>query len=63
MSDELCTRIASALGWSESDVRSFNILALRDIVRPVSQKLADELSALHRSGDMILIREPKRRRN
>lgn len=35
-------RIAAAIGWPVSEVRRFSLLSLRDIVRPVSAKLAHE---------------------
>jgi hypothetical protein len=37
-------RIAKELGWSLSEVQSFSYQSLRDLVRPVSQKLANELT-------------------
>ena len=46
----LHTRIAEALGWTEAEVKSFSFQSLRDIVRPVSQKLANELEAAIRTG-------------
>jgi hypothetical protein len=50
----LHTRIAEALGWTEADVKSVSSQSLRDIVRPVSQKLADELGAAIRTGSYLV---------
>lgn len=36
-------RIAEVLGWSLSEAKAFSILSLRELVRPVSQKLAHEI--------------------
>ena len=46
----LHTRIAEALGWTEAEVKSVSFQSLRDIVRPISQKLANELEAAIRTG-------------
>ena len=37
-------RVAKALGWSVEDTRSVSLQSLRDLVRPVSQKLAHEIT-------------------
>jgi len=37
-------RVAKALGWSISDTRSVSLQFLRDLVRPVSSKLAHEIT-------------------
>lgn len=37
-------RIALALGWTVEQAKSFSLLSLRDLVRPVSPKLADEIT-------------------
>ena len=50
----LHARIAKALGWTEAEVKSFSFQALREIVRPVDPKLADELSEELRSGRYII---------
>ncbi len=42
--DTLHQRIASALGWSLADTQGFSLPALRDLVRPVSAALADEIT-------------------
>jgi len=38
-------RIATALGWTVEQVQSFSLPALRDVVRPVSPKLASAVTA------------------
>lgn len=47
-------RIAEALGWTEVEVRQFTFQSLREIVRPVSPKLAHDLDVLIRTGEYIL---------
>jgi hypothetical protein len=47
-------RIAKALGWSVSDTRSFSLAALRDLVRPVSAKLAHDITTAIQSGSVLL---------
>lgn len=47
-------RIAAALGWPLRDVQSMSLASLRELVRPVSGKLADELTQRIRSGEVIL---------
>jgi hypothetical protein len=37
-------RIAKALGWTVEEARSFSLPALREVVRPVSMKLAYEIT-------------------
>lgn len=37
-------RIAAALGWTVEQTQGFSLLALRDLVRPVSAKLAHEIT-------------------
>jgi hypothetical protein len=49
----LHTRIATALGWTEREVRSFSLLTLREILRPRHPKLADEITGLVASGKHI----------
>ena len=46
-------RIAEALGWTVDQIRSFSLPALREIVRPVSMKLAYEIT-LQIQGDSIV---------
>jgi hypothetical protein len=40
----LHARVAAALGWSVEATRAFSLLSLRDIVRPVSPNLAQEIT-------------------
>ena len=40
---DLRARLAAALGWPLEDTQGFSLLALRDLVRPVSPKLAHEI--------------------
>ncbi len=49
-SDGLRGRIAQALGWSVSDATSFSLATLRDLVRPVSPKLAHEITTAMQHG-------------
>jgi hypothetical protein len=44
MGDNLHARVAAVLGWTESETQSFSLLSLRELVRPVSPKLAHELT-------------------
>jgi hypothetical protein len=43
-SDSLHARIAKALGWTVKEAQSFSLPALRDLVQPVSPKLAEEIT-------------------
>lgn len=54
MNQALTARIAKVLGWTEDDVRSFDLQSLRAVVRPVSEKLAHELTLLIQSGGSLL---------
>lgn len=45
--------IAKALGWSDRDVKSMSLPALRDLVRPVNRALADEISHVLARGGHI----------
>lgn len=47
-------RIAAALGWTPEQARSFSLLALRDLVHPVSPKLAHEATLTTQSGRCII---------
>jgi len=47
---DLHERIAQALGWTVQQTQSLSLAALRDLVRPVSQKLAAEISNVIQSG-------------
>jgi len=44
-------RIASALGWSPSDARSFSLASLRELVRG-NPKLEHEITVRIRSGEV-----------
>lgn len=37
-------RIAEVLGWSVSETKTFSLLSLRDLVRPISPKLTHEIN-------------------
>lgn len=52
MSD-LHTRIARALGWTESQARTFSLPALRDLVRLVDAGLAAEISSVIARGSHV----------
>ena len=52
MSD-LHDRIAKALGWSASDVRSLSMQSLRDLVRPVDPDLTQEMDYVIQSGAYV----------
>lgn len=47
-------RIALKLGWTIEQTRSFSLQALRDLVRPVSSKLAAEIDAQIHSGAVVV---------
>jgi hypothetical protein len=47
-------RIAEALGWTEEQTLGFSLQALRELVRPVSKKLAHELDVAIQSGSCIV---------
>jgi hypothetical protein len=53
-SEDLRSRIARTLGWSETDARSFSPQALRDLVRPVDPALAREIDERMGSGRILL---------
>ena len=46
-------RIAEALGWTVSETQSFALHALRDLVRPVSPKLAHEITTTIQGGGVL----------
>lgn len=46
-------RIAKALGWTEEQVKGFSLQSLRELVRPISPKLAAELDEAIRGGSYI----------
>lgn len=41
---ELHKQIASVLGWTVAETKSYSLPALRDLVRPVNEKLAHEIT-------------------
>lgn len=47
-------RVANALGWTLAEAQSFSLQSLREVVRPVSAKLAHELNVAIRSGSYIV---------
>jgi ElaB/YqjD/DUF883 family membrane-anchored ribosome-binding protein/DNA-directed RNA polymerase subunit RPC12/RpoP len=49
-SGSLHDRIAKALKWSMKDVQSMSLASLRELVRPVDKKLADEISTVIQKG-------------
>lgn len=48
-------RIAAALNWPIKDVQSVPLSGLRELVRPVSPKLAREISLIIESGSHIYV--------
>jgi len=62
MTKHLAERIATTLGWSEADVRSFSLPSLRAVVRSVSPKLAHEITQVMRGPDYYVDRRPRPRR-
>jgi len=53
MSD-LRGRIAKTLGWKVEDTHGFSFQSLRELVRPVSPELANEVNAVIRDGSYII---------
>lgn len=45
-------RIAEALGWTVEQVRSLSLPSLRELVRPVSMKLAYEITLQIQGGSI-----------
>lgn len=43
-------RVARVLGWTAREAQSFSLPALRDLVRPVSPKLAWEITCAMQEG-------------
>lgn len=62
MSEGLRERIAAALGWTLGEVGSFSAQTLREVVRPVSPKLAHELDLAIQGGAYITANQPKPKR-
>ena len=53
MSDDLerlRVRIAEALGWTIEETKSFSLLSLVGLVRPIDAKLASEIITFTESG-------------
>jgi hypothetical protein len=53
-SENIRSRIASTLGWSEADARGFSLQTLRDLVRPADPALAREIDERVSSGRILL---------
>ena len=53
-------RIAAALGWTVAQAQSFSLPSLREMVRPVSAKLAHEITQEIRSG-AVIVSKPARK--
>jgi hypothetical protein len=53
-SEDLKSRAARALGWSEADVRRMSWLSLREVVRHVDPALAEEITVHNRTGRGLL---------
>jgi len=51
---DLYERIARALDWPVEEVRRFSLQSLRDLVRPVDPKLAEEMTRAIASGSYIV---------
>jgi hypothetical protein len=47
-------RIAAALGWTLKETQSFSLASLREMVRPVSPKLAHEITVFIETGVSIV---------
>jgi hypothetical protein len=48
--EELHTRVADTLGWKKSEVRSFSLATLREMVRKKNPKLASQISDVIQGG-------------
>lgn len=46
-------RIAKALGWPIDEVRRMSLHALRELVRQVSPKLAEEITIVIATGEVV----------
>jgi hypothetical protein len=49
----LSLRLAEALDWPEADVCSLSLQSLRELVRPINPKLADEISVRIQCGTYL----------
>lgn len=58
---DLKERIAQALGWTVAETNSFSLQTLRELVRPMSPKLAHELEQAIQSGAYVTANQPKRK--
>jgi hypothetical protein len=54
ISDDLFFRIAKALDWTVNEVRGFSPQYLREIVKPVSSDLAQELTDIIEARERAL---------
>jgi hypothetical protein len=55
-------RIAEKLGWTLAQTQSFSLHTLRDIVRPISSKLAHEIDIQIQSGSVLVGSRRSRRK-
>lgn len=55
-------RIATCLKWTVADVNSMSMQSLRELVRPVSQKLAAEITQVVQSGGVLAKPDESRER-
>ena len=62
MSKDLHERIAEALGWTESECRSFSLATLREFVRAKDPGLATEITEILDEGRHIAVAAPPRKR-
>jgi hypothetical protein len=46
-------RIAKALGWTVQKTQTLSLPALRELVRPISPKLANAISECIRTGVLV----------
>lgn len=51
-------RIATALGWTVKETQGFSLQALRDLVRPVNDKLAHQITDAIQTGSYFVETEP-----
>ena len=51
---------AEALGWSVEEARSFSLQGLRELVRVVRPKLAEEISKQIAAGSVLVERRERR---
>lgn len=50
---DLHARIAKLLDWPVEDARSFSLLTLRDLAAPLSPELANEITRVVCSGEVL----------